>query len=30
VPVDKAAEEIVKHAGKKYDPQLTEAFTAKR
>ena len=26
IPVDKAAEEIVRHAGKKYDPQLIEAF----
>jgi response regulator RpfG family c-di-GMP phosphodiesterase len=24
--VDQAAEEIVKHAGKKYDPKLIEAF----
>jgi len=28
--VDKAVEEIVNHAGKKYDPQQIEAFTAKR
>jgi len=26
IAVDKAAEEIVRHAGKKYDPQLVEAF----
>jgi hypothetical protein len=26
VPADKAAEEIIKHAGRKYDPGLIEAF----
>jgi putative two-component system response regulator len=26
VPVEKAAEEIIKHAGRKYDPALIEAF----